>query len=179
MSEPPFLLHGYTLLRLTSADGARLQDLYERCTDYFRLVEGAPTRKTAAEEDLAEVPPGKSIADKFLFGIHDPDGTLIGALELARDLPTEAVWWIALLMLDPAVRGRGLGSRVFQSAREWVFSCGGREIQLAVLEQNTGAERFWRDLGFQEIRRTDFTAATGLLSRAIVMSHPIAQPPRA
>jgi GNAT superfamily N-acetyltransferase len=165
-------LAGYPVKRLTSADAAELQELHERCADYFTLIDGAPTRPTSAAEDLAELPPGKTLADKFVFGIHDPDGTLVGAVELARDLPGEGQWWVALLLLAPELRGRGLGTRVLEAVREWVVAMGGRELQLAVLEQNTAAERFWQSRGFREIRCSSFTAATGLVSRAIIMSRP-------
>jgi GNAT superfamily N-acetyltransferase len=170
MTAPPPHLDDHVVIRLSPDDAADLQDLHERCSDYYRIVEGGPTRPTSAEEDLLEVPPGKTLADKFLFGIRADDGGLVGALELARDLPAEGTWWIALLMLDPRARGRGLGTRILAAAAEWVAAQGGRELQLAVLTQNAPAERFWRRRGFAELRRVPFTAATGYVSEAIIMS---------
>jgi GNAT superfamily N-acetyltransferase len=162
-------LDGYDVKRLGSSDEADLQDLHQRCTDYYELIEGGPTRPTSAREDLAELPPGKELTDKFYFGVYDSDRKLVAALELARDLPSPGEWWLALLLLDPQARGWGLGARLLHAARQWVSRQGGSAISLAVLEQNTRAERFWRKHGFVEQKRSPFTAATGLESRAIVM----------
>jgi GNAT superfamily N-acetyltransferase len=164
-----FQFDGYEVKRLGSSDEADLQDLHERCSDYYHLIEGGPTRPTSAREDLAELPPGKELADKFYFGIYATDRHLVGALEMARDLPFPGEWWLALLLLDPRMRGRGLGARLLEAVNQWVRRQGGSAISLAVLEQNTRAERFWREHGFIEEKRSPFTAATGLQSRAIIM----------
>jgi GNAT superfamily N-acetyltransferase len=162
-------LEGYDVERLGPGDEADLQYLHDRCSDYFQLIEGGPTRPTCASEDLAELPPGKDLADKFYLGIYDPDRKLVGALELARDLPSPGEWWLALLLLEPRVRGRGLGARVLDQAKQWVGRQGGSAISLAVLEQNARAERFWTEHGFVEVKRSAFVAATGLESRAMIM----------
>jgi GNAT superfamily N-acetyltransferase len=164
-----FQLDGYDVKRLGSSDEADLQDLHERCSDYYQLIEGGPTRPTSAREDLAELPPGKELADKFYFGIYATARRLVGALEMARDLPSPGEWWLALLLLDPRMRGRGLGARLLEAVNQWVRRQGGSAVSLAVLEQNTRAERFWREHGFIEEKRSPFTAATGLQSRAIIM----------
>lgn len=174
MAEPAFTFDGYSAVRLSAADAAELQALHERCSDYFELIEGVPTRPTAAAEDLADLPPGKVLDDKFYFGIRSGDGTLVGALDLLRDYPGPGTWGIGLLMLDPAARGTGLGARIYAAAREWVAAQGGHTILLAVLEQNTPAERFWRRLGFAETARKPFVAATGFASTAIIMTQRIA-----
>lgn len=175
MSAPKIRLDGFDVKRLGATDEADLQALHERCSDYYELIEGSPTRPTSAQEDLAELPPGKDLADKFYFGIYDSDPKLAGALEMARDFPADGEWWLALLLLDPAVRCRGLGGRVVESAKRWVSAQGGRAIWLAVLEQNMQAERFWREYGFLEQRRSRFTAVTGLESRAIIMRCPLGE----
>jgi GNAT superfamily N-acetyltransferase len=174
MTESGFAFGGYAAVRLSSRDVAEVQALHERCSDYFELIEGAPTRPNSAKEDMEALPPGKEAADKLLFGIRADDGRLAGALELVRDYPGPGRWYIGLLMLDPDVRGSRLGTRIYEAARGWILAQGGHEIALAVLEQNTRAERFWRRHGFMEIARVPFVAATGLASTAIVMTQHIA-----
>lgn len=56
-------------LQLTGRPSGELQMLYERCSDYHEQHEGTPTRPSAAEEELAALPPGKSLSDKFSLGI--------------------------------------------------------------------------------------------------------------
>jgi hypothetical protein len=40
---------------------------------------------------------------------------------------------------------------------------------MAVIERNTGAERFWRRIGFREIERQDYTAPSGWQTRVIIL----------
>lgn len=166
---PAPTLPGWTLRHLRPEDAPALQDLWERCTDYHQLQEGTPTRPTAAVDEIAALPPEKDRADKFLFGIHAADGTLAGMLDLIRDYPGPGEWWVGLLMLDPAARRAGIGADVYRAAEAWAAARGARMVQLAVLEQNAGAARFWERMGFEETRRQDYTSDTGHQSRVIVM----------
>lgn len=154
-------LHGHRVLRLSLTYAGALQLLYERCSDYHEEHEGTPTRPTAAAEELAALPPGKAPVDKFSLGIYSPDGEMIGYLDLVRDFPFVGEWQIGLLMLDPAVRGAGLGERVCRAAEGWVAEQGGRSISLGVLEHAAGAERFWRRMGFDEVARQPYASETG------------------
>ena len=169
MTEPWFLLAGYTVKRLTTEDVVDLQDLHARCDDYFFLIEGGATRATSAEEDLSATPPGKDLSDKFLLGIYSGESRLVGVLDLIRDYPAPQNWWLGLLMLERDSRGGGLGSRIYEAAQRWIEAQGGGAIHLAVLEQNTRALSFWRSHGFEEQRRATFVAPTGVASPTIVM----------
>lgn len=173
MDHPGIRLGGYSVVRLTAADAADLQDLFERCTDFHELSEGAPTRPTAGAEELAALPPGKDLLDKFPFGVYAAPGRMVGYLELMRDYPAASEWWIGLLMLDPAVRRGGLGGRIYSAAAEWVGAQGGTVIRLGVLEQNPGAVRFWERQGFRELRREPHVSDTGHGSRLVVMARAV------
>lgn len=152
-------------------DAALVQDLYERCSDYHELEEGIPTRPGAAEHLLTRLPPGKTPADKHVLGLHAPDGDLVGVLDLIQDFPGAREWTLGLLMIDPATRAAGLGTRLFHALERAIAAPGGTAIYLGVLEHNVRAERFWRRLGFVELRRQDYTSASGHLSRVIVMRY--------
>ena len=171
-------LRGYRVQRLSPADAGTLQLLYERCSDYHEEHEGIPTRPTAAADELAALPPGKALVDKFSLGIYSPEGEMVGYLDLVRDFPAADEWQIGLLMLDPAERGRGLGERICRAAADWVAARGGRTISLGVLEHAPRAERFWRRMGFDEIARQPYGSETGRRSsRIIFMRHRLAQLP--
>ena len=169
-----FALEGFTVRRLSPADHAELQALYERCSDYHELEDGGPTRPTAGAETLAAGPPGTDPADKFALGVYGDDGAMVGFLDVIRGYPAEGDWWIGLLMLAPEARSGGLGGRICEEAARSVAEEGGRALHLAVLEQNPRAERFWRRHGFDEVRRKPFTAATGKESTVIVMRRDLA-----
>lgn len=163
------VIEGCHVRRLSPADAPALQVLYERCTDFHQQHEGVPTTPTAAEEELTGVPPGKSLADKFALGIYAHDGRMVAHLDLVRDYPDPGDWQIGLLMVDPAARGTGLGSRACRAALEWTRTLGMRTMTLGVLEHAPDAERFWRRMGFQEVRRQPYTSSGGRESRLIVM----------
>ena len=167
-------LRSHTTARLALDDVPALQRLCERCSDYYEMEEGAPAAPDAAEHLLAGLPPGKTLADKLVIGIHDAAGALVGVLDLIRDCPGERDWWLGLLLLDPQARAGGLGSRILHALKHAVAATGGRAIHLGVLEHNLAAERFWRRHGFAEVRRQPYTAASGQVSRVIVLSHPLA-----
>jgi GNAT superfamily N-acetyltransferase len=144
---------GLTARRLDEKDTVVLQALCDACADYYVLIEGRPAGPGEGQHQLAELPPGKTLEDKFFFGLFTPRPRLCGALELMRDFREPGEWYLGLLLLEPAVRGRGLGERVLRTAEDWARSQGARRMRLACAEQNEGGRRFWERQGYREDRR--------------------------
>jgi ribosomal protein S18 acetylase RimI-like enzyme len=142
-----------TVRRLEEKDAAALQALCEACADYHVLVEGRPARPDEARHLMAELPPGKTLTDKFFFGLFTPRPRLCGALDLLRDYREPGEWYLGLLLLEPGARGHGLGERVLRAAEDWVRSQGARRMRLAVAEQNEGGQRFWERQGYRVEKR--------------------------
>ncbi|WP_332908852.1 GNAT family N-acetyltransferase [Sphingomonas mollis] len=46
-----------------------------------------------------------------------------------------------------------MGQAIYDTIEQWAAAHGAQEIRLAVLETNEAAERFWRSLGYRELRR--------------------------
>jgi GNAT superfamily N-acetyltransferase len=150
----PFSVAGARLRVLDLSDEPIIQRLYERCSDYIRLVCGAPPQPTQGRDDLLDMPEGKEAADKLFVGAFSPAGELIAVLDLVRDYPAERQWYIGLLMIDPEQRGRGLGGRIYGAVEAWIRTQRGERVGLCVQEQNPAAFRFWSRLGFREVERT-------------------------
>jgi GNAT superfamily N-acetyltransferase len=150
IDQNDFRLQALPQERLTA-----LQDLLERCADFNELVEGEPVAPDAALEVFEALPPGVLPADKFVFGLFDRSGGLHGVLEGVRGYPEAGVWWIGLLLLDPASRGQGLGQRVVQGFCDWVRAQQGHAVMLGVVEANTAGARFWQRQGFIAVRQTE------------------------
>jgi len=148
-SAPLLEVPGLAAGRLRGADEAELQAFYEECRDYVELVTGEPPRPTEARALLLDLPPGKKPADKYVFGFRDPDGRLVGVLDIVRDYPGPGDWYLSLLLFGPASRGRRYGEGVYRWVAGWVSAEGGRAVHLVVTEDNPGAIRFWRRMGFQ------------------------------
>ncbi len=118
------MLPDYSVHRMTQADVPALQKLYEACSDYMQMVDGHPAGKNAAEEEFRNTPPGRSTADKFMFGILDPQKELIGVLDTMRDYPDETTWWIGLLLFLPGIRTQGIGKKVVEGFADYVKAAG-------------------------------------------------------
>jgi ribosomal protein S18 acetylase RimI-like enzyme len=148
-------LLSYSVHRLQPEDAELLQGLFEKCQDYTLLVEGQAVSPTAALDEFQAVPPGKPLSDKFIFGLCGEQGEIVGVLEGICRYPDSTTWWIGLLMLAPEVRGRGVGRQLLQGFSEHVFSNGGKDIMLGVVEDNERACRFWQQMGFTVVRKTE------------------------
>jgi GNAT superfamily N-acetyltransferase len=163
-----FEIHGLTVSRIRRNDVAALRDLQqllERCADYFELHEDAPPRASAAADEFDAIP-GEIARDAiFVLGFRDRD-YLIAEMTLIRDYPKAGEWWMALFVVDPAYRGRGVGRRICEETFRWI---GGGTMVLAVDEKNPRGEKFWRAVGFSETRRADYTAHGGSQRRVIIM----------
>ena len=148
-------LPGYTVRSLTPADAPAIQRLYEQCLDYCLLVDGHPPSSGAAVEEFSSAPPGKSLADKFLFGIGGPLGELAGLLDCVRGYPDETTWWIGLLLFAPEARAHGLGSATVRGFANYAQAHGAQALMLGVVDENTRAYAFWMRQGFEPARTTE------------------------
>jgi len=145
-----------------------VQSLFERCTEFFQLINGAPPGPTDGADELVCVAPGRTIDDTFNFGVYDGD-RLIAFAGLARDFPKPSEWWLGLLVIDPAERGRGLGAQIHQELVEWIAAQSGTMLWIAVQTQNVDGERFWRRIGFEERERQPYVSPTTELQSEVIL----------
>jgi RimJ/RimL family protein N-acetyltransferase len=144
---------GYSVESLELKDAEQLQKLYEKCADYAYLVDGQAPSPTAAREEFFAVPEGKSLCDKFMFGLFDSRHELIGLIESIRCYPDDQTWWVGLIMLDPKYRRKGLLNPIMQSFEHWVAKLGMCYIMGSVVEANVKVLRLWKRMGFEVICR--------------------------
>jgi GNAT superfamily N-acetyltransferase len=150
LSLPPEL--NLTARLLEDKDLPALQGLCEACPDYYTLDFGQPAGPDEARHLLAELPPGRTLQDKFFFGLFTPRPRLCGALDLMRDVREPGEWYLGLLLLEPEARGHGLGERVLRAAEAWAREQGAWRMRLACAEQNKGGRRFWERQGYRADR---------------------------
>ncbi|MDQ3366547.1 MAG: GNAT family N-acetyltransferase [Myxococcota bacterium] len=138
---------------LDHADLSQLQLLHDRCSDFFVLTSGAPAPPDAAEEMVHDLPPGRTLADKFVVGCWVAD-QLVAAADLVRGLRRSDDWCIGLFLVTPALRNHGRGTAILTGLLHWLASMGASSVCLVVQKQNIGALRFWTRSGFQTYEAT-------------------------
>jgi ribosomal protein S18 acetylase RimI-like enzyme len=62
-------------------------------------------------------------------------------------------WYICGVALYPGYRGRGIGGQLLEIARRQAVDRGYAQVSLVAFEQNHGAVRLYRRLGYREIAR--------------------------
>jgi GNAT superfamily N-acetyltransferase len=145
----------FRLRPLKAVDGPAVARLFDASADYFEIVLGRPPRSSDAHAVYHDGPEdGRPPDGKLLFGIRLPeDEALVGVLDVFADYPDPGVWYIGLVLLEPAARTRGLGRAVVETFAQDAHRHGATELQINVVEQNVAALSFWTRLGFTEMRR--------------------------
>jgi GNAT superfamily N-acetyltransferase len=138
------------LVELGAGDLPALQALFERCSAFFQLVHGAPPRPDEAARWLAEPVPGKRPEDRRAFGLRDDEERLVGAVDVVRDHPVAQDYWLGTMVIEPSIRGIGLGAWLHAQVLAWIRAQGARGVQLCVPRENPGALRFWAREGYEE-----------------------------
>jgi len=146
----------YSIRMLTGRDEADVQDLCERCSDFFELVEGRVPEKDAGDNILSDLPPGKELKDKYNFGVYK-ENLLIAVIDIVKDYKADKEWIIGLLMIDPGERGNGLGRKLHNLIKDWVSEEHGKLLRIGVVEENRRGYKFWREMGYAEIAKSEET----------------------
>ena len=70
-----------------------------------------------------------------------------------QELENEAAgsWYINVMAVDPAHRGKGIGGMLLAHAENLARSSGNTQMSLIVFNQNLGARRLYERFGFREI----------------------------
>ena len=140
------------------ADFPALAGLARRCTDYLRLVLGWQVPMAAAPRILLPMlSPTRVPAERsFVLGIYrrdpalaDQEEALIGVLYFLHPTGGSSTWYLSHLLLEPAARGRNLGTEVHAAFMRWAAARGARRLMVSVADNNPRALHFWRDrLGY-------------------------------
>jgi GNAT superfamily N-acetyltransferase len=137
------------LRELIEPDLGALQALIERCGEYYLLTTGSGPTSTAARDVWDALPPGLPRSAKLTLGLFEPG--LVAIADVVRGWPRPGTWLIGLLLLDPAVRGRGTAARIVGTIDARAADAGADRLRVAVVPANTAALSFWQRLGFGEV----------------------------
>ena len=141
-------------------DRFTLAALGRRCVGYLRDTTEEPFDGAAAPQVfLRMLRPLRAPARRgFVLGVFRRNGGEGGELPPPVGVPcfvppgqAPGTWHILLLLLEPAARGKGLGSAVHAAFTRWAAARGARHLIVAVSEANGQAMHFWLDrMGYTE-----------------------------
>lgn len=152
-------IDGFDIRELTVADQPAIDDLFARCADFMAVDPHA-----RPDQVLHHLPADAVPEREHSFGLWR-DGTLLGIVGTLFGYREEKDWWIGLLMLDPSLRGQGIGhAAVEEVVRIAKRSNVAKALWLVVAFDNVRAQKFWSREGFVERSRTPTHI---MLSRAI------------
>lgn len=166
LGPPPF----FHTRRLTPEDLDDLQALLERAGDYFEIATGRPPAKDEARRAFVAGPPDKAVNDKRVIGVYNAQEDLVGVLDAITDWPSDAVWTMGMLLLEPAIRGQGIGSAMPAAYEQWARSEGATAFRTAVVADHTTGIRFLERAGYRRETKLDDYDAGGQSTSVIFLT---------
>ncbi|WP_261663114.1 GNAT family N-acetyltransferase [Deinococcus sp. Marseille-Q6407] len=124
-------------------DAQALYTTYRNSPDYFRMLGTAIPTASEVELEL-----GLALMDRRRHvELIEHEGEIVGVLDWKEAYPEPQDVTVNLLLLNPAQRGAGLGSRVMWDL-ESRLSAGTSRLMASVLGENPAGARFWERLGY-------------------------------
>jgi RimJ/RimL family protein N-acetyltransferase len=160
------LINGYKV-NLLSVDNPKIvEELCEKCSDYYILHEGILSSKEEIDEIFNALPTNKNYDDKFILGIYKFDNELVGIIDIVRDFPTVGEWMLGLMLIEPQERGNGVGKTVHEALIRWAINLGAKSFRIGVIEENNKGIKFWSALGYTKIKEVtmNFTEKTHIVN---------------
>ncbi len=172
---PLFSGQGWSVRPLDATQVPRLQALFDANPGYFQAINGRNPGPDEAQLEFDELPPPYlPFRQRWVAGLFDDAGLMVGTLVLVADLGTPGVWHIALLLVDQARHGSGLASQLLTELQAWVRAQGAQWLRLGVVVGNLRAQRFWLRQGFQPTRLRSGIDTGGRINDLQVMVKPLA-----
>lgn len=161
---------------LSEDDIPALQRFFDDNPLYFSTVNGQPPRPDEARHEFDDLPPpGMPFRERWLIGLVDADGQLIGMASVLSDFLAEGVWHVGLYIVSNSLHGQGIAAPLYQAMEDWMVRGGARWLRLGAVVGNARAEHFWPKMGYQQLRLRH-EVQTGLRSSTLkVFVKPLAE----
>jgi GNAT superfamily N-acetyltransferase len=133
---------------LGEADAPALQQLIEACAEDLRLVAGQAPSPGDAAAILRARPPVEGAREQIALGVYDASGALGAALVAHKGFPRPGCWHLAVVLVRPDLRGRGIATGLLARLERMVEAEGGDAIHTLVPRRSPAAVQLFRRAGF-------------------------------
>ena len=162
MIDITMLSNQYSVRRLDDSDADDILGLCLENTLYYQYC-GAGTSKEQVLNDLHITPPGVDISDKYYVGFFN-GREMVAVLDLIDGYPESDIGYIGFFMMNAALQGKNIGSRIIQDVCAYLKQNGKTAIRLAIARDNPQANHFWKKNGFIVIKEVDRDGWTVLVA---------------
>ena len=135
------LSKNFSVRPLNSADTEIIYQLSCENRIYYQFHPPFVTEESILE-DMAALPPGKTLEDKYYIGFFDHNA-LVAVMDLITDYPTKKVAFIGFFMLDVQYQNRGIGSGIINEITAFLKEQNFEKIRLGVEKGNPQSRAFW------------------------------------
>lgn len=134
-------------LQVQRADASHL-DQVASLFDAYRVFYGQPSNLQQSRDFIAE-----RIAqdESAIFLAMDASGDALGFVQLYptfSSIDAHRTWLLNDLFTIPSARGRGVGTLLMNTARDFALSTGAKGLVLETATDNHGAQRLYESLGY-------------------------------
>ena len=171
---PAFAGEGFRAVEMFRIDVPRLQAFVDANPEYFQVISGAAPWGGEALEQFEAMPPAEwPMTRKWILLYVDAAGKVTGMVDVLADLFAPGVWHVGFFMADASLQGTGRARAMYGALEAWMKSRGARWVRLGVVEANARGERFWRGVGFTEVRQRAGYEVSGKTHLLKVMAKPL------
>lgn len=154
-------------------DISALQKVLESAPGYWKRIANKVIEPDAARGVLHALPEGKTLNDKFVFGVYQSD-QIIGCVDLICGYPDSQTAMLGLLIISEAHQKSGLGRAAYQAAENIAMSWPGvQKMRIGVVQANDIVFPFWQSLGFVETGVRRPYEDNGVISENVVLEKDI------
>lgn len=173
-AAPLFAAAGLHARVLRADEVPALQALFDANPEYFQAVNGRNANADEAQVEFDELPPAHlTFRARWMCGVFDADGALVGVALVLADLGAPAVWHLALYLLASRLHGRGQAAALYAALEDWARAGGAHWMRLGVVTTNAKARRFWARQGFRDVRLYEKLDTGGRLNDVWICMKPL------
>lgn len=101
------------------------------------------------------------------------DDAMIGMANVISNLFAEGIWHIGLFVVATSLHGGGAAHVLYGSLQSWMRGRGARWLRLGAVEGNLRAERFWKKVGYVDVRKRSGVEMGKRINTLRVMAKPL------